>query len=1172
MTNNISQATINIDLDIAKHLKLWYRFEETKDPIVKDLSGNDFHGSYKNNPNWSIGLTGESFKMEGNHPSYVLIPNGVLKDVSSITIASRVRWTSSSRANEWIYGLGVDIKKCLFTTPKSHGGKLYTVIKNEEGSFSNQDTSREQGVSAPWSLPINQWHYIVLTIDTTAKTSVLYVDGVKVESNHNITIKPSDLYDESKDYSGYIGKSLHWDPGFTGEIDDFRIYSAALDEQEVASLTYEGMTDDQIVAAAFKDLHLGDTTIMINDLTLPDELYGSIITYQSTNPNHLHHDGRITRPSKDAAAVDVDLIATITRNAVSCSKFFSITILPIGTATHHIEIDTSQKGVDINSKLFGLFFEDINYSLDGGLYAELVQNGSFECLKSEDDAMVQSYAGLYGWNIVATGDGVVTITTASSQCIHPNNPHYLEMVTSSPGTGVGVYNTGYPDTPDTAKTPIPGMYIVKDEKYDFSMFVRSADYSGTIEVSITNEDGTEVYASALLDGVTEEWKKIRCVLQASQSSTTARLQILMKEVGVLNIDMVSLFPQKTWKGRKNGVRCDLGEMLGEMKPKFFRFPGGCLVEGRVISNRFQWKETVGPLEHRKSIFNNWAHNVNYPYYNQSHGFGFYDYFQLSEDLQAEPIPCINGGISHPAKGTFIPTTIPMEEMGELVQDAIDLIEFANGTDMSNPWAKLRCDMGHPEPFNMKYLEIGNENGGDEYYERYQLFAKAIRVKYPEIKLIVGGGFGMNDGINQETWSRIQKGTIDADIVDDHYYIGPEIFYDNMNQYDNYNRSLGTVFVGEYASWGNSLKNALSESAYMSHLEENGDVVELAAYAPLFAKRNYTQWGTNAIFFDNTSAYGTVNYYIQKLFMQNKGDITLPSEIIKRGNLSHRIQGAIGLETHNTAVEFADVLVIDNNTMEILFKDDFTLDGSALNSSTLDGSKWSTISGSWKMKNGRLLQPDIDNSKAIVYGGNINCEDYTLTLKAKKTAGSNGFLIHIGRKDSKNYYRFNLGGWGNSKSAFEKMVGGRLVNMTPYYDTAKCPSIMESQWYEIQLVVTGNKVKCCVDGVLIFDIIDRVKVGPVYTVASKEVESRDIIVKVTNPQSIEQIIDINLNHLSYVNPQGEKTVLKGDSLSDSNTFETPSKIIPITTRIDEVTANHKVTLDPYSFTIFRFHTK
>lgn len=828
--------------DRTKKLKLWYKFPETTGTKVEDLSGNNYNGTYANIPTWGAGMFGSSFLMGGSDTSYITIPKGVLKEVNNITIAARVKWTNSSMTNQWIYALGVDSKQCIFVTPKGNSGKLYSAIKYVDGSLNNQNSTGEQRLTTASALSIELWKYVVVAINTETNTSVLYVDGVEAAKNTNITIKPSDLYDESKDCSGYIGKSFHWDPGFSGEINDFRIYAGVLNSDEVAALTYEGMTDTQIVAVAMADLRIGDTTIVTQNIILPTTFYGSNITWKSSDALYLASDGIISRPVEGEAAVKVNLTATIIKNAVSFTKDFSVTILPVNAAPYKIEVSASEKGIDIHPDIFGLFFEDINYGLDGGLYPELVQNNSFEYVKSEEDAMVQKQEGLYSWYKLEKGGGKATVAIAKTSGIHANNPNYLEITAIAAGAGVGVYNTGFPDAPNIAITPTPGMNIVKNDKYNLSLYAKSDDFTGLIEVSLTSADGLEVYAITSLKGITNGWQKLCCVLQPNTSSPTARLQIIIKESGVLHIDMVSMFPQRTWNNRDNGVRYDLGKMLRDMNPKIFRFPGGCLVEGRIISNRYQWKDTVGPLEHRKSNFNNWAFNGEYPYYNQSNAFGFYEYFQLAEDLGTEPIPCINAGISHPAKGTFTPTLVPLEEMSELVQDAVDLVDFANSTDTNNKWAKLRIDMGHTKPFHMKYLEIGNENGGEEYYERYKLFSDVLRKSHPEIKLIVGGGFGKNDSVNMETWSRLQKGKIDADIVDDHYYMGPGVFYDSMNQYDNYDRNLGKVFLGEFASFGNTLENALSEAAYMTHLEENGDVVELGCLCTTFCKEKLYPMG------------------------------------------------------------------------------------------------------------------------------------------------------------------------------------------------------------------------------------------------------------------------------------------------------------------------------------------
>ncbi|MDQ6417888.1 alpha-L-arabinofuranosidase C-terminal domain-containing protein [Paenibacillus sp. LHD-117] len=1141
-----------------KNLKLWYRFDRNDDSIVKDFSGNGFDGVCFNSPTWGTGLSGDSMKFTGGTASsnapYVAIPNGVLKNMEQVTIASRIKWTGNGTANQWIFAIGSHTERYLFATPKGNPGTCYAAIRNDADLAST--TLGEQGVASSSQLVEGAWIHVALTMDPAAKTCVLYLEGKEVARNSQMTKNIAELCDTNQDWAGYIGKSFFDDPYFEGEIDDFRIYDIALSSERIAEIQEEGLEDADVVLAVKQDLQFNDLDIVTNHLVLPNRLYGATIDWCSDKSEYLTLEGIVSRPIAGQQAAVISLEATISKGTEVDKKRFTVRVLPENEAPFRLVVNAGRKEVDIHPNLFGLFFEDINYSLDGGLYPELVQNGSFEFLRSSENALVQTYDGLHAWHKLERAGSSVSITTADTNGLHENNPNYLEIISHESGTGI--YNIGFPDEPGNST---PGMRIVQGERYLCSFFARGVDYSGSIEIGITSADGVVDYAASTIEGVFGDWKKFSCVLEPTGSSSTARLQLVMTSAGILHLDMVSLFPERTWKNRENGVRNDLGEMLNDMGAKFFRFPGGCLVEGRVIENRYKWKETVGLLETRKQTFNQWSFRPEYPHYNQSFGFGFYEYFQLAEDLGAEPIPCLNAGISHHDAAGRV-TMVPMERMGEVVQDALDLIDFANGTDMTNQWAKLRSDMGHPEPFHLKYLEIGNENGGPEYYERYKLFSEALRASHPEIKLIVGGGFTKNDAINLETWSRMQRGDIDADIVDDHYYLDPNDFYNSMNLYDNYDRNLGTVFVGEYASRGNRMENALAEAAYMTHLEENGDVVELAAYAPLLAKHNYMQWAPDAIFFTNETCYGTPNYYVQKLFMRNVANYTLLWELIRNGKAAHKIQGAIGLGSNRTSVEFTNLTVINDDSGAILLSDD----------TSNDRLQWSVSTGIWGFSNGVCAQTNPLASNALIYTGNFQANNYTLTVRARKTAGEEGFVIHLGQRDSENYIRLTLGGWGNSKSAFEKIVNGKTSLMTPYFDTVQYPTIETGEWYDIRLTVRSNRVQCYVRGDLVFEIVDRPKTGPVYATAGKDESSGDIVVKLVNPHDVKQTIDVVLNDAGVVCPEGVKTVLKGNGPDDTNTLEHPTQIVPLTTTIDGLGNENSISLDPYSLTLVRFRTK
>jgi alpha-N-arabinofuranosidase len=412
------------------------------------------------------------------------------------------------------------------------------------------------------------------------------------------------------------------------------------------------------------------------------------------------------------------------------------------------------------------------------------------------------------------------------------------------------------------------------------MWANPVEGSVGLRVELVSAKGESIgQASLPVSG--QEWKKYAISFAATATDANAQLKIWFEGKGVLDVDMISLFPSDTWKKRPGGLRTDLVQLLADMKPGFLRFPGGCIVEGRELANRYQWKKTIGDIENRKLIVNRWNTEFRHrptPDYFQTFGLGFFEYFQLSEDIGAEPLPILNCGMACQYNTSEV---VPLEELDPFVQDALDLIEFANG-DASTPWGKLRTDMGHPEPFNLKLLGVGNEQWGPQYVERYKIFEKAIKARYPSIRLIASVG-PAPDGELFDYLSREMK-ILNADIVDEHYYRGPDWFLKNATRYDSYDRNGPRIFAGEYAAQSKSAANpenkntwrcALSEAAFMTGLERNADLIHMASYAPLFAHAEGWQWTPDLIWFDNLRAYGTPNYYVQKLFSNYRGTQVLP---------------------------------------------------------------------------------------------------------------------------------------------------------------------------------------------------------------------------------------------------------------------------------------------------------
>jgi alpha-L-arabinofuranosidase len=531
-----------------------------------------------------------------------------------------------------------------------------------------------------------------------------------------------------------------------------------------------------------------------------------------------------------------------------------------------ITIQAGQPGKEINPAMWGIFFEDINFGADGGLYAELVKNRSFEF---PDPFM--------GWTKISPSLAQGELSIRNIEPFEPANPHYLRI--QSEGTApFGVANEGF-----------RGIGLRKGDHYAFSAQIRGVSDNPTVNIQLYGSDGS-LLSSASLKNFSSSWKKYTATLRPDDTDPKARLQIVLEGKGTVDLDFVSLFPRHTWKNRPGGLRADMVRMLADLKPGFLRFPGGCIVEGSILERRYQWKNTIGPIEKRKLLINRWNYEFIHrptPDYFQSFGLGFFEYFQLCEDIGAEPMPIINCGMACQFNSGEL---CPMDQLDTYIQDALDLIEFANGP-ASSPWGAKRAAMGHRNPFNMKLLGIGNEQWGPQYIERYAQFAKALKTKHPEVQLIAAAGPLPEDERFKYVWASLRE-LGNADIVDEHCYANPVWFFANNHRYDHYDRNGAKVFMGEYAAQSvamvstknrNNLECALSEAAYLTGLERNADVVRMASYAPLFGHVDAWQWTPNLLWVDNLRIHGTPNYYVQQLFSRNRGDVVLPTQLerIKR---------------------------------------------------------------------------------------------------------------------------------------------------------------------------------------------------------------------------------------------------------------------------------------------------
>lgn len=530
---------------------------------------------------------------------------------------------------------------------------------------------------------------------------------------------------------------------------------------------------------------------------------------------------------------------------------------PTLSAENEFVIRADRPGATVQPTMYGLFFEDINYAADGGLYAEMVKNRSFEFPQP-----------LMGW------ESFGNITVADTDGPFPRNPHYVRLLPAGHhDKSTGLTNEGF-----------FGVAFREGDDYRFSVWARTAG-SGPSKIRVELADPasmgeTQVMASQTIDITSPEWKKYTVTLTPSATVRKGRLRVFLDSPSGCDLEHISLFPADTWKGHENGLRKDLAQKLADIRPGLLRFPGGCIVEGTDLPTRYRWKNTVGPVENRPLNENRWHYTFRhrfFPDYYQSYGLGFFEYFQLAEEIGAEPLPVLNVGLTCQYQNRDMSAHVPLDSLQPYIDDALDLIEFANGPADSE-WGALRAEMGHPEPFNLKFIGIGNEQWGPEFTERLAPFIKAIRKRYPDIRIVGSSGPSAAGDKFDYLWPEMKR--LKADLVDEHYYQPEEFFLTQADRYDSYDRKGPKVFAGEYACHGkgkkfNHFNAALMESAFMTGLERNADVVHMATYAPLFAHTEGWQWRPDMIWFDNLNSVATASYYVQQLYAQNKGTRVLP---------------------------------------------------------------------------------------------------------------------------------------------------------------------------------------------------------------------------------------------------------------------------------------------------------
>jgi len=853
---------------------------------------------------------------------------------------------------------------------------------------------------------------------------------------------------------------------------------------------------------------------------------------------------------------------------------------PSPSASGTIAIDVAKPGAAIPPGLYGIFYEEISHAGDGGLYAELVRNRGIEdanippaCVR-DGDFIVPPRTPHFdngkpstwrlrwdvnephpAWTLAKTPGSEATIAVTTDNALHDATPHSLAIDVTRIGANghVALINTGH-----------WGINVKAGEEYRLSFWARS---SMELAVDLTNAVGATLESAAwqpesggarsgpLARGAVRAasptfaapagWKRYTATLRATASDPQGRLALTLP-IGTHQIDMVSLFPAKTFKDRPNGLRPDLAQLIAGMKPGFIRGPGGCFAEGITIESRPQWKRSLGPIETRPGTYSPWG-------YWSTDGFGYHEFLQFAEDIGADALWVVNVGVSCSFRsGTFLPD----EEVPALIQDALESIEYAIGP-VTSTWGAERAKNGHPAPFPLKYIEIGNEQQGARYGERVAQFTKAIKAKYPQIKVALS------------SWiSGIDRRAIDAagpiDIVDEHAYKAVNWAIENFDSFASYPRDGRDLYIGEFATnagvgRGNWMA-ALNDAAYMMSVEKNTDLVKMASYAPLLENVNKRDWEVNMIHFDSSRVFARATYSVQKLFAENLPTTSLPAAVTFKPAGEKAIAGPIGVGTWNTAAEFKEIRVERDG--KVVYESKIDL-GDQFGNDPRDRFSWTPVSGraqggrgTWSVQEGAYRQEA--NQIAFSYLTGSEAANTTISLKARKISGSEGFLVMGGLVDGRRV-QWNVAGWGNTQSALQATdaIVGRAVR----------GGIETGRWYDLRLEIRGRTVRGYLDGQLLNEATYP-RIDTVLAIAGRDDRTGDIIIKAINTGPDPAAIAFSLNGVSRVGATGRLIEMSSANPTDENSFESPTRIAPVSSTISGLGAAFSRTLPPYSLSILR----
>ncbi|WP_295437674.1 alpha-L-arabinofuranosidase C-terminal domain-containing protein [uncultured Prevotella sp.] len=787
-----------------------------------------------------------------------------------------------------------------------------------------------------------------------------------------------------------------------------------------------------------------------------------------------------------------------------------------------INVDAANPGIKVSPNLYGIFFEDINHAADGGLYAELISNRSFE---DSDNAIPT-------WRTSASNGASITSQLVSKALLNNAQGKALQItVKTDKAATASLINEGF-----------WGINAVQGRTYKLSLFAKG-NYKGGLKARLISADGKTVYAETTVDAaIGKKWNKYTAELTANANDPKAQFELVFDGKGTVTLDVVSLFPP-TFMNRPNGLRPDLAQLLYNIRPKFVRFPGGCYVEGQESpENAFHWEKTIGPIEQRPGHKNvNWR-------YRTSDGMGFDEYLQLAEDLNAKPLYVVNVGLWHGGM-------TPVDSIQPWIDECMNALEYANGP-VTSKYGALRAKNGHPEPYNIEYLEIGNENNqpdpalqSDHYYERFKKFKDAVLAKYPNMHLI---GNVVAWGDDNPTWDSKES----VELLDEHYYRNPAWFAENFNKYDTYNRKGSEIYVGEYAvtqGFGNmgSLDAALGEAVYMMGIENNSDIVTMASYAPIFANLNDRMWAPDMIQFTSDKVFGTPSYYVQNLMANNVGTRVLKvnqTNPYKYGDV--QVKPAVcrvGMGTWGTQVSFEDKGYTDANgnvlpmTLQELPTD---------------------VRGDWKVDGNIIKQTSNGESCIRLNPGEITSEGYIYKVRARKDAGNEGFLLIFNYVDDKNYCWLNLGGWNNTQHGIEQIVDGAKGQVATVSG-----NIETGRWYDIELKVKDDSIFASLDGKEIFASKLRANTLPgVFSTATLDENTGEVILKVANTSSENTTAEICLQGKTISNAKLIRLSAKNGK--EENTIDNPTNVYPTETFVTTSTDGAVVEIPANSLNIFR----